>query len=76
VDQRLLGLHNNLFDRMQLLGNVEARPLYFDHVDDTAEVTFCAAQALDDLGMTLVDECLFMNDDPILLGGHKQQNDR
>ena len=55
VDQRLLGLRNGLLDRVQLLGNVEARPLRLDHVDDAAEVTFGAPQALDDFGMALVD---------------------
>jgi hypothetical protein len=40
LDQRLLGLRNGLLDRMQLLGNVEARPLRLDHVDDAAQVTF------------------------------------
>jgi hypothetical protein len=41
-----------------LLGNVEARPLRFDHVDEAAQVTFGAPQALNDLGMTLVDSVL------------------
>jgi len=48
VDQHLLGLRNGLLDRIQLLGNVEARPLRLDHLDDAAQVTFGAPQALDD----------------------------
>ena len=55
VDQRLLGLRNGLLDRVQLLGDEEARPLRFDHADDAAQVTFGAPQALDGLVMALVD---------------------
>ena len=55
VDQRLLGLRNGLLDRIQLLGNVEARPLRLDHLDDAAQVTFGAPQALDDFRVGLVD---------------------
>ena len=55
VDQRLLGLCNGSFDGMQLLGNLEARPRRFDHVDHAAEVTFGAPQAPDDFRMALVD---------------------
>lgn len=55
VDQRLLGLRNGLLDRVQLLCDVEARPLRFDHIDDAAQVTFDARQALDGLVMALVD---------------------
>jgi hypothetical protein len=47
------GLCNRLFDRVQLLGDVEAWPLHFDHVYDAAQVTFGAPQALNDLGMAL-----------------------
>ena len=42
-------------DRLQLLGDVEAWPLRFDHIDDAAQVTFGAPQAPDDLGMALMD---------------------
>jgi hypothetical protein len=38
-------LRNGLLDRVQLLGDVEARPLCLDHVDDAAEVPFGAPQA-------------------------------
>ena len=55
VDQRLLGLRNGLLDRIQLLGNVEVRPLRLDHLDDAARVTFGAPQALDDFRVGLVD---------------------
>jgi hypothetical protein len=46
-------LCNGSFDGMQLLGNLEARQLRFDHVDDAAEVTFGAPQAPDDFRMAL-----------------------
>jgi hypothetical protein len=55
VDQRLLGLCNGSFVGMRLLGNLKARPLRFDHVDNAAEVTFGAPQAPDDFGMAVVD---------------------
>ena len=42
-------------DRVQLLGDVEAWPLRFDHIDDAAQVTFGAPQAPDDFRMGLVD---------------------
>ena len=42
-------------DRLGLLGDVDAWPLRFDHVDDAAQVTFGAPQAPDDLGMALMD---------------------
>jgi hypothetical protein len=42
-------------DRLQLLGDVEAWPLRFDHVDDAAQVTLGAPQALNDLGIALID---------------------
>jgi len=54
ADQRFLGLRIGLLDRVQLLGAVESRPLRLDHADDAAQVSF-APQALDDLGMALVD---------------------
>jgi hypothetical protein len=51
-------LRDGLLNRMQLLGDVEARPLLFDHVDDAAQTALRAAQPLDDLRMALVDRVL------------------
>jgi hypothetical protein len=48
-----------------MLGNVEARPLRFDHVNDAAQVAFGAPEALDDLGMALVDRVLIHGSYPI-----------
>ena len=42
-------------NRLQLLRDIEARPLRLDHIDNAAQVTFGAAQALDDFRMGLVD---------------------
>jgi hypothetical protein len=41
------------------------RPLRFDHVNDAAQVAFGAAEALDDLGMALVDRVLIHGAYPI-----------
>jgi len=38
-----------------MVGNIEARPLRLDHLDDAAQVTFGAPQALDDFRVGLVD---------------------
>ena len=73
VDQRLLGLRNGLLDRMQLLGNVEARTPRFDHVDDAVQVTFGAPQALDDFRMGLVDRLPVNRDILSSLRGYKQK---
>ena len=52
-------------DRVQLLGDVEAWPLRFDHIDDAAQVTFGTPQALDDLGMALMDRMAVHRQIPI-----------
>ena len=39
------------FDRVQLLGDVEAGPPGFDHLDHRFEVSIGPLEALDDLGM-------------------------
>jgi hypothetical protein len=54
LDQRALGLAYGFFHRMQLLGNVHALAPFFDHDDDTAQMTICSLEALDDRFMTLV----------------------
>ena len=38
-----------------MVGNIEARPLRLDHLDDAAQVTLGAPQALDDFRVGLVD---------------------
>ena len=58
VDQCLLGLSDGLFDGLQLLSDIETRPLRLDHVDDAAQMPFGTTQAPDDLGMGLVDRGL------------------
>jgi hypothetical protein len=39
MNQGLLGLAHSFLDRVQLLGNVEARSSVFDHPDDGPQVT-------------------------------------
>jgi hypothetical protein len=40
MNQGFLGLAHSLLDRVELLGNVEARSTVFDHRDDRPEMTF------------------------------------
>ncbi len=40
LDQGLLCLRDGLFDRMELLGDVETGPARFDHLDDAPEMAF------------------------------------
>src|SRR5207244_6057336 len=54
VDKSLLCGTDCLFDRMQLLRDIEAGTLSFDHVDDGAQVSLGALQALDDFRVTLM----------------------
>lgn len=46
VDQGALGLGDGLFDRVQLLSDVEARLAAIDHGDDAAQMAFGASQPL------------------------------
>src|SRR4029077_18765468 len=66
VNQCLLGLCDGLLDRLQLLSDVETRPLRLDHVDDAAQMPFGTTQAPDDLGMGLMDLGLVHSVYPIL----------
>jgi hypothetical protein len=54
LDQRLLGLRNGPFDRMELLGNVEAGSARLDHFDDPAQMPLGAFEPLDDLRVCFV----------------------
>lgn len=38
VDQRALGARDSVLDRLQLLGDVDAGSLIFDHTDDAAQM--------------------------------------
>jgi hypothetical protein len=54
VNQSPLGLADGLFDGMQLLGEIEARPSLGEHFDHPAEMTVSPLQPLDDIGMSFV----------------------
>src|ERR1700722_6855587 len=55
MDQRLLRIHDRALDGLQLLGQLDAWPAILDHLDDHLQVAVGALEALDDLGMVLVD---------------------
>jgi hypothetical protein len=59
VDQRLFRLANRLFDRVELLRQIDARPTLIDHGNDASQVTLGALQPLDDLRVALMNESLF-----------------
>ena len=59
VDQRLFRLANRLFDRVELLRQIDARPTLIDHGNDASQVTLGALQPLDDLRLALMNEGLF-----------------
>ena len=48
VDERALGAGNGAFDCLELLRDIDARSLLFDHADDAAHMTGGAVQPLDD----------------------------
>ena len=54
LDQRLFGLFHGLFNRVQLLGNVEAGAACANHLDNGAQVPLRPFQPLDDFRMGLV----------------------
>lgn len=56
VDQGLLGRRDRLFDRMKLLGQIEATASRLDHADGFAQMPLGPLQSIDDLGVG------FMND--------------
>src|SRR5262245_24235505 len=51
VNEGALRSGDRLFDRLQLLGEVQTRAPGFDHLDDAAEVAFRAPQPFDDIGV-------------------------
>ena len=55
VDQRLLGLPDGLLDSVELLGQVDARAPFFDHANNTSQMTLGSPQPLDDVGMGLMN---------------------
>ena len=50
VDERALGAGDGVFDRLELLRNIDAGALLLDHADDAAQMTGGAVQPLDDRG--------------------------
>ncbi len=55
VDQCALRLADGLLDGMKLLSQIQARPAFVEHVDDTTEVTLGAPEPPDDIGMSFVN---------------------
>src|SRR5215831_9380988 len=49
VNEGALCVGDRLFDRMQLLSEVQTRAPGFDHLDDAAEVAFRTSQPLHDI---------------------------
>jgi hypothetical protein len=58
LDERLLGLTDRLLDGVELLGNVEARPSRFDHVDHASKMPLGSLQPLYGVGMGLMENGL------------------
>src|SRR5262249_30045062 len=54
VDQRFLGVVDGVLDRLELLGECETGPSFFDHADDGFKMACRPPQAADDVGMVLV----------------------
>ena len=54
VDQRFLGLRHGLFDRLQLLRHIKARPASLQHLDDGFQVTIRSFEAVGDVGVRCV----------------------
>lgn len=48
VDQLLLGVGNRVLHGVELLGELQARPMLLDHRDGAAEVSVGTAKPLDD----------------------------
>jgi hypothetical protein len=60
MDQGFLGILDRALDRLQLLGDLQTRPVVFDHFDDGLKVTVGALQAPYDCGMILVRHSIFL----------------
>jgi hypothetical protein len=55
LDQCTLCLTDGFLDSMELLGDIKARPIVFDHFDDAAQMTIGAFQPFGNVGMMLVN---------------------
>ena len=55
LNQRLLGLADGLFDRVNLLGDIKAGSARLNHFDDPLEMAVGALQALDDFRVRFMD---------------------
>jgi hypothetical protein len=60
LNQRAFGLTHRFLNRMQLLGNVNARASIFDHANNAAQMAFGTLQPFDDVAMTLVLVAVFV----------------
>ena len=58
MNQGFLGALDRALDRLQLLGNLEARPVIFDHFDDGLKMTISALETPDNRGVVLVGHVL------------------
>jgi len=54
VDQDFLRRGKRFLDSVQLLRDIETRPLRFEHADDCAQVPLGTPEALDDFRMGLM----------------------
>ena len=54
VDEFTLGIADRGFNGMELLGQLNTRPLLLDHCDDGSEMAFSPLKALDDGWMTVM----------------------
>src|SRR5262245_32352595 len=55
VNEGPLRIRNRLFDRVQLLGELQTRAPGFNHLDDAAQVPFGAPQPLHNVRMCLME---------------------
>src|SRR4030081_3630199 len=54
VNQGLLGVLDRALDRLQLLRNLQARPVLLDHFDDHVKMAVGAPEPLDNRGMLMM----------------------
>ncbi|OEO25754.1 hypothetical protein AX279_09965 [Pseudomonas sp. J237] len=60
LDKHTLGLADGFFNSMQLLSDIDAGPMIFDHGDDAAQMALRSLQPFDDIAMTLVLVAVFV----------------
>lgn len=60
LDKHTLGLADGFFHSMQLLSDIDAGPMVFDHGDDAAQMALRTLQPFDDIAMTLVLMAVFV----------------